>query len=134
MPASGRINRLDGFFDGLFGDGFDSATPVRTWPPAAMWEDDDFIHIEVDLPGVVDEDVSMTVHEGMLFIRFERAAAEGRRYAYDGRRYGRFERAFPLADVADADGAVASLINGVLFVDLPKSPAVKPKKIRLKMD
>jgi len=132
-PTSGPINRLDGFFDGLFGDGFDLAAPAWSWS-SSLWEDDDSIHVEVDLPGVADEDVSMTVHEGMLFIRFERRAPAGRRCARDGRRYGRFERGFALPDAVDADGAVASLTNGVLSVDLPKSPEAKPKKISLKMD
>jgi len=132
-PASGPVNRLDGFLDGLFG-GFDPAAPARSWPPAAMWEDDDSIHIEVDLPGVAAEDASMTVHEGLLLIRFERKAPGGRRYACNDRRHDRFERAFAPPDAADSDGAVASLTDGVPFVDLPKSPEAKPKKISLKME
>lgn len=128
--ASGPINRLDG----LFGGGPRPAASTRSWPPAAMWEDDDFIHVEVDLPGVMDEDVNITVHEGILFVRFERKAAEGRRYAYDGRPRGRFERAFALPEAVDADRAAATLAGGVLLVDLPKSPAARPKKIALKTD
>jgi len=130
--ASGPINRLDGLFN--FSNGMGPAASARSWPPAAMWEDDDFIHIEVDLPGVMDEDVNMTVYEGMLSIRFERRPAEGRRYAYDGRPHGRFERAFALPDAVDADAAVATLTDGVLLVDLPKSPAARPRKITLKTD
>jgi len=127
-PASGPTNRLGGFFDGLS----DSAAPAHPWP-AAMWQDDNSIHIEVDLPGVIDEDVSMTVHEGVLWIRAERRPAEGRRYVFNGRWRGRFERAFALPDAVDADGAVATLTDGVLSVDLPKRPEAKPRKITLKV-
>jgi len=134
-PAASRpVNRLDGIFDGLFGNGLEPAAPTRSWPPSAMWEDDDFFHVEVDLPGVSEEDVNMTVSEDMLFICVERKAAEGRRYAHDGRWYGRLERALALPAAVDADGAAASLTNGVLCVDLPKRPESKPRKITLKMD
>jgi len=133
-PASRPTNRLDGFFDGLFGDGSGPVAPARSWPPAAMWEDDDSVHFELDLPGVLDEDISMTVHDGTLFVRFERKPAGVRRCGCDGRRYGRFERAFALPDALDVDGAAAALTGGVLRIDLPRSPEAKPRKITLKMD
>jgi len=130
--AWGPINRLDSLFNTLAGD--DGGAVARAWsgPPVAVWEDNDHIHIEVELPGVREEDLDMTVHNGMLFIRGERKSAEGREYLYNGRTYGRFERIITLPEAVSNDDVQATLTNGVLSVDLPKAPEAKPKKISLK--
>ena len=128
--AGGPINRLDSIFDHVFGeDG-----PVgQVWGvvPLAMWEDDDRVYVEAELPGMTERDVEVTVHDGTLFIRGERKPEDGRRYLYDGRAHGRFERAITLPGPVDADGAEASLRDGMLSVSLPKSPEAKPKKIAI---
>jgi len=130
--TSGPVNRLDWLFDGFFGH--DGGLMNQVWAGASwsMWEDDDHIRIEVELPGVAEKDVDITVHNGMLFVRGERKPEEGRRYLYDGRSYGRFERAITLPEAVDADGVQATLKDGVLCVDLPKSPEAKPKKIEIR--
>ena len=90
------VNRLDSFFDRVFGDDGHSAGQAWAGVPLSMWQDEDHIFVEVELPGVAESDLEMTVHNGMLFIRGERKAAEGRRPMYDGRSYGRFERVVTL--------------------------------------
>ena len=86
------INRLASLFDRVFGD--DGGFLSQAWPtlPLAMWEDDDHIYIEADVPGVSENDVEVTFQNGMLFIRGERRPQEGRRYLYNGQSFGRFER------------------------------------------
>jgi len=130
--ATGPINRLDSFFDRVFGDDGSFLGQVWSGAPLAMWEDDDHIGIEAELPGVAEKDLDITVHNGMLFIRGERKPEEGRRYLYNGRSYGRFERVISLPEAVDTDGVQAALKDGVLSIDLPKSPEAKPKKISLK--
>ena len=129
--AAGPINRLDSLFDRVFGD--DGAFLGQAWSgmPVAMWQDDDHFYIEAELPGVSDQDVEITVHNGMLSIRGERKPAEGRRYLYDGRSYGRFERVITLPEAVQADNVQAALKDGILSLTLPKSPEAKPKKITL---
>lgn len=131
---SGPINRLDSLFDRFFGDESGFANQAWSWPPVSIWEDDDHIHIEAELPGVLGQDVDVTVHNGMLFMRGDRKPEEGRRYLYNGRSYGRFERTIPIPAAVDTDDVNATLINGVLCIDLPKSPEAKPKKIMLNME
>src|SRR3954447_15575742 len=130
--AAGPINRLDSLFDRVFGD--DGGFLGQAWAgaPVAMWEDDDHISIEAELPGVGEKDLDITVHNGMLFIRGERNPEEGRRYLYNGRSYGRFERVITLPEAVNTDGVQATLKDGVLCITLPKSPEAKPKKIELK--
>jgi HSP20 family protein len=133
VPAAmGPFNRLGSTFDRVFGD--DGVLMGQAWSgaPVAMWEDDDHIGIEAEMPGVADEDLDLTVHKGMLFIRGEIKPAQGRRYLYNGRTYGRFERAIPLPEAIIAEDVRATLKDGILLLDLPKSPAAKPRKIEIK--
>lgn len=129
--ATGPINRLDALFDRFFGDD-DLLGPAWSGAPLAMWEDDDNIWIEAELPGVADKDLNITVHNGRLFIRGERRPEEGRRYLYNGRLYGRFERVLTLPEAVSTDEVQATLRDGVLRIELPKSPEAKPKQITLK--
>jgi len=126
------INRLDTFFDRFFDD--DGGFSGRAWAgmPVAMWEDEDHIFIEAELPGLEDKDVDVSVHNGMLFIRGERTPEQGRHYLYDSRSYGRFERVITLPEAVNTDDVQATLTNGILAISLPKSPEAKPKKITLK--
>jgi HSP20 family protein len=125
------FNRLDTLFDRFFGDDGGFLSQAWTGLPVAMWDDEDHIYIEVELPGVADKDVDLSVHNGMLFIRGERKPEEGRRYLYNGRSYGRFERVVTLPEAVKTDDVQATLANGILSITLPKSPEAKPKKITL---
>jgi HSP20 family protein len=129
--TTGPINRVASFFDRVLGE----TTPFgAAWCglPIAMWADDDNIYVEAELPGLSDEDVDITVHDGKLFIRGERKPEEGRTYLYNGRCYGRFERVITLPEAVAVDGVRADLKDGVLSLTLPKSHEAKPKKIALK--
>jgi HSP20 family protein len=130
--ATGPINRPDLLFERFFGD--DGGFMGRAWSgtPLAMWEDDDHICVEAELPGVTDKDLDITVHNGMLFIRGERRPEEGRRYLYNDRPHGRFERVVTLPEAVKTDEVQAALKDGVLCINLPKSPEARPKKIALK--
>jgi HSP20 family protein len=99
--------------------------------PLAMWQDDDHFYVEVELPGVSDGDMDITVHNGTLSIRGERKPEEGRRYLYNGRSYGRFERVITLPEAVNTDDVQATLKDGILSLTLPKSPEAKPRKITL---
>ena len=131
-PWTAPINRLEGLFDGLFGDSVFSFRPDGAGVPISLWQDDDSIYVEADLPGMSDQDVDVTVHNGVLSIRGERKAEEGRQYLYNGRTWGRFEQAITLPEEVHSEGVQAELAEGVLRVTLPKSPETKPRKIALK--
>jgi len=130
--AAGPVNRLDTLFDRFFGEDGGPLAQAWTGAPIAMWQDDDNVYIEAELPGVSDKDVDVTVHNGMLFIRGERKPAEGRQYLYNGRAYGRFERVITLPSAVSTDDVQARLADGLLSVALPKSPEAKPKRIALR--
>ncbi len=133
IPWTTPINRLEGLFDRLFDDGFFGVRPsTEAATPLSLWQDEDHIYVEADLPGMSDQDVEVTVHKGVLFIRGERKAEEGRQYLYNGRSWGRVERAITLPDAVNAEEVQAELANGVLRVTLPRSPETRPRKITLR--
>jgi HSP20 family protein len=133
-PWTTRMNRLEGLFDRLFDDGvygFSSRVDGAS-VPISLWQDEDQIYVEADLPGMSDQDVEVTVDKGVLLIRGERKVEEGRQYLYDSRSRGRFERTIKLPDKVDTAAVQAELSQGVLRVVLPKSPETKPRKVTLK--
>jgi HSP20 family protein len=132
---AGPLNRLENVFEQVFGEEGVFAAPTGSTfagPPMAMWADDDHIEIEAELPGVAESDVDLTVHKGLLTIRFERKPSEGRRYLYASRVFGRFERTVSLPEAVDAENVQAELKDGLLRIRLPKSPEAKPRKITLR--
>jgi HSP20 family protein len=134
LGATG-MNRLDTLFDRFFGDDFERPFGRNwTWSsvPVSMWQDENNIFVEAELPGVEEKDVDVTINNGILTIKAERHDQEGRGYLYNGRTFGRFERAVVLPESVDSDHVEASLAHGVLRVVLPKHPDARPKKIALK--
>jgi HSP20 family protein len=134
-PLGTAFNRLDALFDRFFGDeGEPFARPGWAWShtPLAMWTDDNNLYIEAELPGVAEKDVDITVHGDVLSIKAERHDEEGRKYVYNGRIFGRFERSVALPEAVDTDHIDATLSNGVLHLTVPKQPDARPKKIALK--
>ncbi len=129
--TGGPINRLASIFDRALGDGspFGEARGVV---PMAMWEDEDHIHVEAELPGMADKDLDITVQGGMLVIRGERKPGPGRAHLDGGRCFARFERAITLPAAVTTDGVQAELKDGVLSLALPRAPEAKPRKIPLK--
>lgn len=104
----------------------------RGYAPLSVWEDQQQLHIDVDLPGLQPADVDVTVEDGKLSIRGERKPAEGAQGRYDERAYGRFERVIALADTIDQGSVEAQLRDGVLHVTLSKKPEVQPQRVVVK--
>jgi HSP20 family protein len=103
--------------------------------PLNVWEDDQAIHVEADLPGVDPAKIDVTVTEGNhLTIRGERGVPEieGATWVRQERPSGEFLREITLPALVNADAVEAKYENGVLSLTLPKHEAVKPRKIEVK--
>ena len=131
VPAEGAFSRLDTLFDRVFGEngGFEAVASGVAGVPIAIWEDEDHVHIEVDAPGVSENDVDLTFHQGLLTIKWERKGVEGRKYFYNSRNFGGFERSVRLPETVGQDGVEAKLKDGVLYLALKKVAEAKPRKI-----
>ncbi|HZT83083.1 MAG TPA: Hsp20/alpha crystallin family protein [Gemmataceae bacterium] len=130
------VNRLSSWFDRFFNDDLFAPLPVpRAWTalPLSMWEDEQNVYVEVDVPGLTDQDIDVSVHDGDLIIRCERKG-ERKARGYDTRTYGRFEQRVTLPAAVDADKGEAKLAHGVLSVVFPKTEEARPRKIAIKSE
>ena len=125
-----RMQRLlDRTFGGVWGAR--GATERGGWSPVADIEErDDAYHVEVELPGVKPEDVTIELIGHELSI-----TGEVREEQRDGvvrrrmRRYGRFDFRVALPDQLDADNGVAGREDGILRVRVPKTERAQRRQI-----
>jgi len=102
-------------------------------PPADAWENEDEVVIELALPGANHESVDVTFeHDSVTISGQIQGPAEGHAYILRERATGPFQRRFNLNVPVDADKAEATFDNGLLRLRLPKSEAVKPRKIQVR--
>ena len=102
--------------------------------PASIWEAENVIHVELDAPGVKQEDVEVTFEKGTLQISLERKFPEGERTSWHNERgYGKISRSVSLPETVDPNTITAELTNGVLHVTITKLPEAQPKKIEVKV-
>jgi HSP20 family protein len=108
-----------------------------SYPPVNLWEDDDFVYAEAELPGLKLPDLEITVAAGnqlALKGKRERTGTEKVEWHRQERSFGSFERTIELPVSVDAGKIEARLENGVLTIKMAKSPAAKPKKIPVKAE
>jgi HSP20 family protein len=103
------------------------------WAPASdVYETDDAIVITAELPGVKDEDVEISVQDGLLRISGERRLHEEvdeKRFHRLERSYGGFERTFRLPPGVKEGDIKAGVAYGVLRVSVPKPTAAEAKRV-----
>ena len=95
-------------------------------PPADLKETATAHHLAIELPGLTRADIDVSVDGDTLVIsghKAEEAQNAGARYRVSERRFGRFERVFPLSADIDRSKIGASFEDGVLNITLPKSTA-----------
>jgi len=114
-------------------------SPMRRadWLPLVdIRESAENYHIDVEVPAVASDDLSVTVAEGVLQVsgeRRSRADDEDNRTHRTERRYGRFERSFSLPEDADPDAISAESRDGVLYLTIAKRVPEVAKKIDVKV-
>jgi HSP20 family protein len=105
---------------------------VRTMPMEALRRGDEFI-VHLDVPGVVPDDIDVSVERNVVSISARRAPArqEGDEVIIDERIYGEFTRQLFLGDNLDPDGMSATTADGVLTLTIPVREESKPRKVAL---
>lgn len=133
-----RLSAFQHEVDRFFDLPFPSRESDRTvgWTPALdLHQDKDSLFVHVELPGIKQEDVALSLHEGVLTLvgerRPEAAPAEKTTSLRNERVFGRFERSVTLPVPVDAARVSAAYENGVLTVTLPKAEAAKPRRIEI---
>ncbi len=101
-------------------------------------EKKDHYLLEAELPGVPEDQISLTVDDGILTIEADMNSEkkeEKENYLYSERRIGHFQRSFNMEGVKEEE-ITAKYKNGVLQVVLPKKEQKKdmPEKRRIPID
>ena len=77
--------------------------------------------MSVDIPGVLPEDVEVSIEQQIL-------AIHARRHITDERSV-RFMRKFRLSSALDPEAITCTLEHGVLHLTLPKAKSAQPRKV-----
>jgi HSP20 family protein len=116
-----NLSRLmDEFLSDFDRVGLDVAT---SFGRTDVYEKNKELVFETELPGVRKDDVQVRVEDDQLVISGEvkrKEEVERDQYFRIGRRYGRFQRSFPLpADLIDKSKVAARFEDGILRVSAP---------------
>ena len=134
------FDRLQGEMGRLFEDmgvGLPRNVALVAFPPVNVWEDADAFHVELEVPGLTQEQVNVSVtNKNQLTLQGERLpeeASKGRWHRRE-RGFGRFQRVQKLPAPVDAEQVEAKLENGLLQLTLPKAEEAKPRRISVKAE
>ncbi|HGE71410.1 TPA: Hsp20/alpha crystallin family protein [Candidatus Poribacteria bacterium] len=106
-------------------------------PNIDVAETDDNVIVTAELPGVKQDDVSISVLNDVLTLKGEKKEEkEIKRENYHRieRSYGSFQRSVSLPTGVQADKAKATYKDGVLTVTIPKAESAKPKSIKINIE
>jgi HSP20 family protein len=126
-----EFNQVQDEFSRWFG----KAATTPTGPVLNVWEDENNVYTEVDLPGIDPAKLEITVTEGnQLNVQGERVAPTipGVSWIRQERPFGKFARVVELPTLVNAEKVEAKYEIGVLRLTLPKHEAAKPRKIVVK--
>lgn len=101
------------------------------FPPLNIWEKDDKVFVEAELPGITGDQIDISITGSQLTIKGERKSPgvlEGA-WGRQERAFGAFMRIIDLPWEIDPASVEAKLTNGVLTIALAKSARSVPKKI-----
>lgn len=115
--------------------GTGSEAPTGPWDtPMDLEETEDAYLLEMDLPGVRKDAVSIEVNDHEIRVSGEVKQRENRgRLHHQTRNWGQFDQVVPLPGEVDPAKAEATLTDGVLAVRAPKAEAAKPRKVDVKV-
>ena len=124
------FSTLEQLFQSSFDD-FETSLTKRLGLPRSLYspnldisEDDANFYIFAELPGLAEQDVEVTVREGVLTISGKKERTEekkNQRYHRVERAFGEFARSLSLPDNVKENDIKAGFKNGLLELTLPKS-------------
>ncbi len=107
-----------------------------TWRPLAdIRESAEMVMVKIELAGMKEEEIDVTLYEDALVVsgeRHEEPEHNENVYYHEAQiRYGPFRIDVLLLLPIDREGVKARYENGFLWVDLPKLPQNKPERVRI---
>ena len=119
-----------GFWPSLYDPLRQVGERVKEWlaPASEASGNDDAYRITVEVPGVSEQDIHLSIEDGFVTLKGEKRTEreeKGKTWYFSERQYGSFSRSFRLPPDAEAGKVDAQLKDGVLTITVPKTA---PKK------
>jgi HSP20 family protein len=125
---------LDGLLDDVMGSAFGYATKAARFTPSVdVIAKEDELVFHLDVPGVKQENLEVTLENRILSIKGSRKyeAEPNEHQMLLGRAYGEFALRYTLPETADGAQLAAYLADGVLTLRVPKHPKGQARKIQI---
>jgi HSP20 family protein len=108
-----------------------------TAPSVDVWEDDEAVFVEADLPGFEQKDIDLKIRDDRLTLSAKQVSVkeEGEKNYYKSeRRRGSVYRQIELPSPVDNAKVKARLKDGVLHVSLPKLEEDKKREVKVNVE
>lgn len=103
-------------------------------PPVDVYEDEHNLVLKLEIPGVNEEDLKVSLENSSLTVsgerKFEKEEKEENFHRIE-RRFGSFTRTFRLPSTVDPEKVEAGYDKGILKIMLAKRAEAKPKQIKV---
>ncbi len=103
-----------------------------SFPKVDLMEDEKFITIIAELPGVNKDDVKIILEDGVLTLSGEKKSDvkedDKINFSRNEREFGKFERKFELVEDINPDEVKANFNNGLLKIMIAKLTPEEPKE------
>ena len=128
-----RVNRI--FRESFSPEGSDEALTTSNFaPPVDVYEDEHNITLKIEVPGIDETDINVTIENNTLTVRGERRFEKDEKeenFHRVERMYGSFTRSFTLPNTVDPEQVSAHYEKGVLKIRLAKKAEARPKLIKV---
>jgi HSP20 family protein len=133
-PLQERMNRIfDDFFTQAGAPSGDFQ--LSSFAPATdVFEDDEHVKLSLEIPGISEKDLNITLEGNTLTVSGERKLQnedKQEKFHRIERFYGTFSRSFALPNTIDPNSIQAHYENGVLYLQMAKRAEAKPKQIKV---
>ena len=105
-------------------------------PPSDATASNEAYVIEIELPGVREEDIHVEVHGDQMTVSGEKRSSRNEKtdsYIFSERTYGAFRRSFRFPPDVDEAGIEAHSEDGILRITLPKKSEDPQAKRRIEI-
>ena len=127
-------NRMNSLFGNMNNETESALTTANFVPAVDVYEDDKKVVLKLEVPGIDEKDLDVSVENHTLTVKgerkFEKEEKEENFHRIE-RRYGSFYRAFSLPTTVDTENIAAKYDAGVLKLELTKKPEAQPKQIKV---
>jgi HSP20 family protein len=131
-----RMNRMNRVFrESNSPEGPEEALTTTTLaPPVDIYEDGHNIVLKIDVPGIDEKDIDVSIQNSTLTVHGERKIEKEEKeenFRRVERQYGSFTRSFTLPSSVDPEQVTAHCDKGVLKINLAKRVEAKPTQIKV---